>query len=238
MSDEWMTPLEVPMTREQFHRLPRNPAYRYEYLRGVAWVSAKPRFYHALLDLAMAPTAAASVTTLRPLVDSDWDALPPVFAAAFRDQPPFGTLEFEKRVAAAARSLNFTRNGGDGPWIAPASFVAEDSEGERIGAVLVTLLPDTDPTGWESFQWEEPPPEDFIARRLGRPHLTWIFVQPMAAGRGVGTGLLAAAAAALQELGYTEMASTFLLGNHSSMLWHWRQGFRLVSYPGSPRLPG
>jgi GNAT superfamily N-acetyltransferase len=231
-----MAPLEVPMTKEQFHRLPRNPAYRYEYFRGVVWISGRPRFYHALLDLVSAPPAPDTGATIRPLVDDDWEALPPVFAAAFREQPPFGSLEYDARVAASAKSLAFTRSGGDGPWITQASFVAEDDEGERLGGVLVTLLPDRDPSGWYSFQWDEPPPEDCIARRLGRPHLTWIFVRPTSAGRGIGTALLAAAAAGLRDLGYAEMASTFLLGNHSSMLWHWRQGFRLVSYPSSRRL--
>jgi hypothetical protein len=27
-----------------------------------------------------------------------------------------------------------------------------------------------------------------------------------------------------------------MLGNHSSMLWHWRNGFRLLPYPASRRL--
>jgi hypothetical protein len=33
------------------------------------------------------------------------------------------------------------------------------------------------------------------------------------------------------------LASTFLLGNESSMLWHWRNGFQLLQYPGSRRRP-
>ena len=62
-----------------------------------------------------------------------------------------------------------------------------------------------------------------------------MFVSPLDAGRGVGTALLNAAARELLALGYTELASTFLLGNESSMLWHWRNGFRLLQYPGSRR---
>jgi GNAT superfamily N-acetyltransferase len=104
-----------------------------------------------------------------------------------------------------------------------------------VGAALVTLLPDRDATDWDSYHWHEPPPPDCIARRLGRPHLTWIFVHPAAAGRGIGSALLRQVAAALRGLGYTELASTFLAGNDSSMLWHWRQGFRLLAHPGSRR---
>ena len=100
----------------------------------------------------------------------------------------------------------------------------------------MTLLPDEDPADWDSFQWREPPPADCVERRLGRPHITWVFVSPWHAGRGTGTALLATAAAALRELGYRQLASTFLLGNDSSMLWHWRNGFQLLAYPGSFRL--
>jgi L-amino acid N-acyltransferase YncA len=51
----------------------------------------------------------------------------------------------------------------------------------------------------------------------------------------MGTALLAAATRELLRLGYTELLSTFMLGNDSSMLWHWRNGFRLLAYPGSVR---
>jgi hypothetical protein len=47
--------------------------------------------------------------------------------------------------------------------------------------------------------------------------------------------LLDAVVRALASLGYSELASTFLLGNESSTLWHWRTGFRLLSHPGSMR---
>ena len=104
-----------------------------------------------------------------------------------------------------------------------------------VGAILVTLLPETDPCTWDSFHWKEPPPPDALARHLGRPHLTWIFVSPFYAGQGIGTLLLSAVVKALLDLGYAQLASTFLIGNDSSMLWHWRNGFRLQAYPGSYR---
>ncbi len=63
--------------------------------------------------------------------------------------------------------------------------------------------------------------------------MTWVFVAPLFTGEGVGTALLNAAVRQLLALGYTELASTFLAGNDSSMLWHWRQGFRLLAHPAS-----
>ena len=44
----------------------------------------------------------------------------------------------------------------------------------------------------------------------------------------MGLALLEMAVPALGRLGYTGLASTFLLGNESSMLWHWRAGFKLL----------
>jgi GNAT superfamily N-acetyltransferase len=235
MCDEWMTSLALPLTDEQFRRLPRSPAYRYAYHEGVAWLNPRPRYHHVLLDLAAAPAPRPSLP-LRPVVADDWEAMAPAFAAAFAGQPPFAGLDDATRQAAVGKSLRHTRTGGDGPWAEPASLVATDEAGDRVvGAALVTLLPERDPGDWDSYHWAEPPPADCVARGLGRPHLTWIFVEPPCAGRGVGTALLAAAAAALRGLGYRELASTFLLGNDSSMLWHWRSGFRLLSHPGSRR---
>jgi GNAT superfamily N-acetyltransferase len=234
MCDEWMPPIRLTLTREQLRQLPRNAAYRYEWLDGEAHLRPRPRHYHALLDLR--PIDGDDAVPLRPVAADDWEALVPVFATAFRDIQPFGSLDDATLLEAARACLRRTATGGDGPWIETASFVADGPDGEGpAGAALVTLLPAGDPCDWDSYYWPAPPPPDCIARRLGRPHLTWIFVAPPLAGRGTGTALLAAAVRRLLGLGYTVLASTFLLGNDSSMLWHWRNGFRLLAHPGSSR---
>ena len=240
MCDEWMPRLELPITFEQFHQLPRNAAYKYEYFDKRAWLNPRPRYYHALLDLEPLtdhPLEGVSrKTALRPVRPTDWEELAPLFAAAFDRQQPFCGLERQQRAEAVRKSLEHTRTGGDGPWIEQASFVATEGEvGHEVGALLVTLLPDVDPSSWGGFHWKEPPPPDALARRLGRPHLTWIFVSPFCAGQGIGTLMLSAAVCELLALGYKQLASTFLIGNDSSMLWHWRNGFRLLTYPGSWR---
>jgi GNAT superfamily N-acetyltransferase len=237
MCDDWMSGLRLPLTGEQFQQLPRNPAYRYEFVEGAAHLSPRPRYYHALLDLTSVPGLDGDERTLiRPVREADWELLPEVFAAAFHHLPPLGHLEDEARLAAARKCLTFTRQGGDGPLIDRASLVAAAPEDARPrGAIVVTLLPDRDPSEPGSFHWDGPPPAAALARRLGRPHLTWIFVDVLAAGAGLGTALLHAAAGELRRLGFTELASTFMLGNHSSMLWHWRAGFRLAAHPFSRR---
>lgn len=240
MCDEWMPRLELPISYEMFQQLPRNAAYKYEYFHERAWLNPRPRYYHALLDLstwAERPLEDVSgKAKLRAVRASDWEGLAPLFSAAFERQQPFCGLDDERALAAARKSLEHTRSGGDGPWIEQASFIATDGEsGPEVGAILVTLLPDSDPRSWHSYHWDEPPPPDALARGLGRPHLTWIFVAPVDAGQGVGTLLLSAAVRALLAMGYQQLASTFLIGNDSSMLWHWRSGFRLLPYPGSWR---
>ena len=233
MSDAWMPTIELRMTIAEFRRLPRNAAYRYEYLEGKAYLSPRPRHYHALLDLNELPTPAAE-WDIRLLQEEEIPELVPLFAAAFAHIQPYGSLDGDTRQEAARQALERARSGGDGPWVRPASFVARQGE-DFIGAIMITLLPDTDPCNWDSYRWPEPPPADCIERGLGRPHLTWIFVSPWEAGKGLGTALLAAAGQALRQLGYRELLSTFMLGNDSSMLWHWRNGFRLLTYPGSVR---
>jgi hypothetical protein len=228
-----MPHLELTLTSEQLHRLPRHPAYRYEHSFGTAWLTPRPRFYHALLDLRPLADAPRDqrVRRMRP---NDWAPLVPVFAEAFRAQQPFGGLEDGPRHEAAEKALEQTRSGGDGPLIEQACFVLT-SGGALLGAILPTLLPAGDPTEPDSYYWLDPPPRDCVERRLGRPHLTWVFVVPAEVGGGLGTALLHATARALLALGFEELASTFLLGNDSSMLWHWRCGFQLLPYPLSRR---
>lgn len=236
MCDEWMPTVVLPLSREQLHKLPRNAAYRYEFINGQAYLTPRPKHYHAMLELRPIPEEPVQGVRLRPVRDADWEAMPEVFAAAFCGVQPFGCLEHDMRAQAAMACLERTRTGGDGPWLPQASFVAEQGEPESmVGAVLITLLPEGDPCEYESYYWREPPPTDLVQQARGRPHLTWIFIRPLDAGHGVGSTLLAAAVRELRALGYRELASTFVLGNDSTMLWHWRNGFQLLPHVMSRR---
>ena len=242
MIDRWFPTIKLPLTFKQFERLPRNPAYKYEYLDDKAWLSPRPKQYSALLELS--PLEEVPVVDvqrepirIRRFEPADWDALPEVFAASFSRVQPFASLSDKKRLAAARDCLRHTREEGDGPVIEPACCVAaSERDGRLVGGLLATIMPDIPLTEYHCYRWKEPPPPDWLERKLGRPHLTWIFVTPFRAGHGVGTALLAATVRELLALGYHALASTFLLGNDSSTLWHWRNGFRLSAHPGSKRL--
>jgi GNAT superfamily N-acetyltransferase len=233
MCDEWMPYLQLPLSIEQFRQLPRNAAYKYEYLSKTAFLSPRPKHYHALLDLK--PIQADGSAAVYPLEPDELLRLDHLFAGAFRYVEPYGCLDDETRLEAARQALERARTGGDGPWIERASFVAKIEE-KPVGAILITLLPDGDPCNWDSYRWPEAPPPDCIERRLGRPHLTWVFVSPLEKGHGTGTALLAASVRELLALGFTQLLSTFIAGNDSSMLWHWRNGFQLLPHPASSRL--
>ena len=128
MCDEWMKPLQMSMTSEQFLQLPRNPAFKYEYLDGSVWISPRPRFFHGLLDLTTLETAAPArvdaTLTLRGVQAGRLGGAAARFAASFQGRQPFGGLNDKEMEAAAEDCLVRTRRGGDGPWIARASYLA------------------------------------------------------------------------------------------------------------------
>jgi hypothetical protein len=242
MLERWFSTIKLPLSWRQFHQLPQNAAYKYEYLDRTASLSPRPKFYSARLELRQRPEGAPAEVDaqgaigFRRFEGGDWHRLSRVFAGAFHRVQPFASLCDRRRLEAARACLKYAREGGDGPVIGAASHVAYGKEhGYCVGAILVTLIPMVDLNGIWSMKWKTHPPPDCIERRLGRPHLTWIFVGPWHAGHGVGSALLAHASTSLLELGYTELVSSFILGNTSSMLWHWRNGFELLPYIGSMR---
>jgi hypothetical protein len=242
MLDRWFSTIKLPISIKQFHQLPQNPAYKYEYFDNKAWLSPRPKFQRARLELrareeSVTPEVEAGETVcIRAFEERDWPRLSRPFARAFDRVQPFASLSERRRLDAARDCLKFTRQGGDGPVIVPACHVAITQErGDHVGGLLVTLVPEIDLDGFGSMRWKTPPPADCIERRSGRPHLTWIFVSPWHAYHGVGTNLLAHAERSLLALGYTELISSFIWGNTSSMLWHWRNGFQLLPYAGSLR---
>ena len=43
MLDRWFSVIKLPLSWRQFHRLPQNPAYKYEYFHKAAWLSPRPK---------------------------------------------------------------------------------------------------------------------------------------------------------------------------------------------------
>ncbi|MBX9581705.1 MAG: hypothetical protein K2X87_15490 [Gemmataceae bacterium] len=223
--------VELPLSIDEFRRLPRNPAYKYEYFGGRAVLSPRPKLFSCARDLSPVAAEPWGPVAVRPLPAADAPGLADLFAAALRRTQPYESLDNEAARAALDATLNKTLSGEDGPLIEAACFRAvdprEQSRGD-IGGVLVTLVPAEVLTEPFAGLWKAPPAADAVEKRLGVPHLTWVFVHPWEARRGVGSALLAAAVDALRGLGFADLASTFALDNGPSALWHWRHGFRLL----------
>src|SRR5271157_1650409 len=117
MIDEWFSAIELPLTWQQFWQLPQNPAYKYEYFDGRAWLSPRPKSHHAVLHLPTFTRPIADMATddklvIRTLQDADWKSLPKLFAAAFHRVQPFASLTDDYRLAAAEDCLGRTRGSG------------------------------------------------------------------------------------------------------------------------------
>jgi hypothetical protein len=226
MADDHFRLIELHLSIDEFHRLPQNSAYKYEYFGSRAVLSPRPKCFRAVLDLQ--PMTDVERCDVRPVPPAEIMEMATLFRAAFHRTQPFAALDDPEALTAARQCLEKTAGGGDGPLIAPACFQAFEPRCDGpVGAILVTLQPADVVDNWSSYGWKEPPPPDAIERLLGCPHLTWVFVSPCEARRGIGSALLAASVRALLDLRYRRIASTFLLGNDSSTLWHWRNGFRL-----------
>ncbi len=157
MSDEWMTTLKLQLSPEEYDRLPRHPAYKYELIEGTTYISPWPRHCHARLRLARfrVPAGAAAQANLRPATPADVEELTPILVRAFAHAQPFGSLGKENVQSAAQKSLRDVFGGSEGPLALPASAVAMNEE-RIVGAILITLLPGGDASEWDSYEWHEP----------------------------------------------------------------------------------
>ena len=138
MIDDWFSTIELPLTWQQFWQLPQNPAYKYEYFDGRAWLSPRPKTYHAVLDLRTFARPIAGMATddklvIRPLQDADWQRLPELFAAAFHRVQPFASLTDDDRLEAAEDCLGHTRECGEGPLVGEACLVAARAADDALG---------------------------------------------------------------------------------------------------------
>src|SRR5258708_39980006 len=122
MWEQWMATIELPLSIEQFRQLPRNPAYKYEYLGGKAYLSPRARHFHAVLDLQRSPIP--DDVEVQPAKPEELLELAPLFCGAFRSIQPYGSLDDETREQAARHALERTRNGGERPLIEHATVIA------------------------------------------------------------------------------------------------------------------
>ena len=212
-----MPRLELDLSLEEWERLPRNASYDYLYVYGKAVLIPRQWTARALLELDPEREKPQSVPIrVRPLTAEDWSGLGSVFRSAFDQQLPFAGLPREAGEELVGDCLDRTRDGREGELLPSACLVAE-SQDEVVAAVLVTLLPGS---------------RLHLPDRGQVPHLSWIFVSSSRKRYGIGAALLSEVVSRLLAAGYGQLASTFLVGNTESELWHWRMGFQLLPSKG------
>lgn len=231
--DEHYRRIELNISMDELLRLPRNSAYKYEYFGGRAVLSPRPKAFSCVRDLSSVKAEALEPVTVTQLPRSEAHGLAGLFFAAVRQTQPFAALENDAARKASDACYTKTVNGDDGPLVEGACFHAfskrfADDEDALVGGILITLVPKEILTVPYAGIWKDQPPEDAVERKLGVPHLTWVFVNPWEGRRGIASVLLAKSVEALKELGFSELASTFLLDNGPSMLWHWKHDFKLL----------
>lgn len=194
--------MEIPMSIEDFHRLPRHPDWKHEYWDGALQLSFRPYPPHFWRDVSL-PVSVKRRHDVRPLETSE-AALRAFLTGFWRAEDPYRTVDEE--VA--------------GPWLTsgldtslarlaePGGAIVEE-DGEIIGAVLL-----------------EHPYRDRTA-----PMLSWLAVRSGFRCDGLGSSMLGAITAALHSAGVQRLDSGASPGNRASLFWHWRNGFQAEPDP-------
>ena len=200
-----ITSQHIPMSYDDWRRLPYQPGWKCEYVDGCAHIT--PSHQYAVTQLAVAPRPAAAPCELRPVLAADEAALLPVYMQAFADNQAFCDYTDARFREAARLDLAESFGGRRGPLLGASRVAVDGGSGapRLIGAAL-------------------------LSRDSGYgPVLDLIFVLPSWHQRGVATALASEAVNALAENGEQRLTSCYQLSNVTSQKWH--QGFGFVELP-------
>lgn len=189
----------VPMTREDFDRLPFDLGWKHEYFDG--HLHRSPRHVTAIAKLHLNPRPVASALRIRPVTAADRDPLIAGYVDAFSDTIHFCDYSPERIAQAAHQDIDHYFSGRGGRPL-PASRVAVTECGECLtGAALIT--------------------EDQLDSAL----LRLLFVVPAGQRQGVATAMVSNAINELYASGTRLLRSQYHPGNESSRRWHRTLGF-------------
>jgi GNAT superfamily N-acetyltransferase len=188
----------IPMTIDEFHLMPYELGWKYEYWGGEAHIS--PKWINVVkTTVPVKPRPVIAPCAIRPLTETDLPKFIPAYVAGFRDAADYCdySLAYVKRAAISHMRNFFAGNRGI-PH--PASQIAI-RRGCIVGAVLIT------------------------ERKDQRCLLDLLFVRPNQQRQGLATALVATALNHLSSEGREWLTSRYLLANAASRDWHHRFGF-------------
>ncbi|MBV7335229.1 GNAT family N-acetyltransferase [Chloroflexi bacterium TSY] len=191
----------LPISYEEFQRMPKRLGWKYEYYGDCAHITPG----HAIVVTAVeiTPCVVNTPCTIRPVVEADLPQLRPAYFAAFEETTDYCDWAPKRIKEAAEQNLSSFFAGKRGePLSASQIATAEQNDGreEVIGTIL-------------------------IVEKEDGPLVDLLFVVPDWHRKGVATALASTALNVLHTSGNEKLRSRFLLGNAESRQWHHRFGF-------------
>jgi GNAT superfamily N-acetyltransferase len=197
--------LRFSMSFDAWRRLPRHPDWKYEMVKGEAWLSSRPRPLRLRRSTNLeVPAVTLSGVEVRTLdARRDRAEIAKLLMDVWIEEDPYRSLEDPESLLQAEieRSLNEPSLAG---------IVAVDK-----GTICAVVLVGTDPTGGPA----------------GVPMLMWLTVRREARERGLATALLRVVVETLSARGVEELASGASAANIASLRWHLTRGFQLAPDP-------
>jgi GNAT superfamily N-acetyltransferase len=200
--------LRFSVSSDVWWRLPRHPDWKYEMVKGEAWLSSRPRPLHLCRSTSLEVQAVtlSGVEIRRLDAGRDRAEIAKLLMDVWVQEDPYRSLEDPESLLQAEieRSLNEPSLAG---------IVAVDK-----GTICAVVLVGTDPTGAPAVPG-------------GAPMLMWLTVRRDARERGLATALLRAVVETLSARGVDELASGASAANVPSLRWHLTRGFQLAPDP-------
>lgn len=203
----------MPMTFEEWERMPWRFGWKHEYWDGCAHTT--PRHNHVLVSLRVAPRVTGSPphVTLRAVEESDAEALIETFVETFEDGVEFcdwGTEKIHEHARRNIADFFAGRRGAPHPSsriavpIADEAVSSESSGAVRPPAVLAAAL---------------------FTQKSDAVVLDLLMVRPAYRRRGIADLLVGAGLNDLHAQGETILRSAHHVANGESAAWHQSFGF-------------
>jgi GNAT superfamily N-acetyltransferase len=196
------------MSSDAMWRLPRHPDWKYEMVKGEAWLSSRPRPLLLRRSTSLSVPAVtlngAEVRMIDPRRDRS--EIAKLLMDVWVDEDPYRSLEDPETLLQAQieRSLNEPSLG----------VVAVDA-----GTICAVVLVETDAASGPA------------GAAASGPMLMWLTVRRDARERGLATALLRVVVETLSARGVDELASGTSAANIASLRWHLTRGFQLAPDP-------
>jgi GNAT superfamily N-acetyltransferase len=197
--------LRFSMSFDAWRRLPRHPDWKYEMVKGEAWLSSRPRPLRLRRSTNLeVPAVTLSGVEVRTIdARRDRAEIAKLLMDVWIEEDPYRSLEDPETLLQAEieRSLEEDPDLG---------VIAIDEQG-----VCAVVLIGTDDAG----------------AAAGAPMLMWLTVRRDARERGLATALLRVVVETLSARGVDELASGASAANIASLRWHLTRGFQLAPDP-------